>query len=337
MPDTAHKAGPHWIWILLAALALAASGAALLVPAAGGNGLPAYTMPIPLIFGGLLFYLVWRRRGEEAWPGGLIGVGAGLFILAAALVLGKVVRERQASRQALAPAVRDAEDFARESRENYERINKGLPPAAEGKAGAAPAPLSFQGMEHKDVLPAILSHAFANAREIQRQYYRELAEMHLERTLSPGEITTKQGLANGRATLRRFEALLERHKAAQAAWAVSVRKDVDAAPLTGGERSEFFTGFDRSQETTGRLLEEFYAVEGDLIAAIGGLLTFMEGRLGTAVAVGNQINFVAAADVAAYNRLIGEIQRLAQVENEVLQRMFQNQERGVAKLKSISK
>jgi hypothetical protein len=78
------------VWIVLVAIALIGTYAAVLIPAAAGRPPDPYGLPGMIFWTGLLLFLIWKRMGRSPWQGAVIG---GLVAFAVGVGVGNVARQ----------------------------------------------------------------------------------------------------------------------------------------------------------------------------------------------------------------------------------------------------
>ncbi len=99
-------------------------------------------------------------------------------------------------------------------------------------------------------------------------------------------------------------------------------------------RKGFLTSAEENHRTTMDLNAEFFAIEKEFAAVALELIDFMDARHGT-VGWDEVMVFETDEDVATYESLWSEIDRIAASETDVLQRMQQAEERRVAAVENL--
>ena len=85
LPPT--KAGPHGVWLVLVAIAIVGTYAALFVPALLGAEIRPSAAGSVWLWTALFFYLWWKRLDRKGWQGALIGSGLSFVVYTFALML----------------------------------------------------------------------------------------------------------------------------------------------------------------------------------------------------------------------------------------------------------
>jgi len=152
-----------------------------------------------------------------------------------------------------------------------------------------------------------------------RAFQESAAALHLEEVLAPRALITARGIDQGRETLRRYEELVDTYVRANRRYVESLTAEVTEMNLSPAQRAEFNAGYARGLARSGELLGGWAQLQTKQAAKTRELLDLASSLSGTLAVKDGTLMFTVQRDLNTYNRLLAELQVLAEQETALSQ------------------
>lgn len=144
----------------------------------------------------------------------------------------------------------------------------------------------------------------------------KVEEIDFENIMSPTALKDPKGIANSKQVVNNlmndFSALENDLKKI----VDDYNKRAEKLDLPRGYKEGFVKGFGSSRDIIMSQITEYYGIERDIFNKVLEILDFMETRRGKYSVVNGVLQFTSVDDVNAYNKLIDELQKLADEETQ---------------------
>jgi hypothetical protein len=159
-------------------------------------------------------------------------------------------------------------------------------------------------------VPARMAQNEAGARAFEES----AAALRIGEVLTPSALITGRGIESGRKTLSRYEELVESYVESNRRYVETLTAEVADMNLSPSERAEFNAGYASGLVRSGELLGQWVRLQTKQIAKSRELLDLADSLAGTLTVSDGALMFSAQKDLDTYNRLLGELQSLAEQE-----------------------
>lgn len=160
----------------------------------------------------------------------------------------------------------------------------------------------------QSIQPVVASYA---ARE--KEDLAKMNALHIERILRPTELVTAGGVANGRAMMQQYMAIIEAEYRGYQDYVVAMRERINQ--LKEPLRTHIMAGYAASELQMSPAMKNYMSVERDLNATAESLFDLAEANIGRSRAVNNTI-YLPPDALERYKVLISQLQAQAHAEGE---------------------
>lgn len=180
----------------------------------------------------------------------------------------------------------------------------------------------------KSVQPVAASYG---ARE--KEDATKMSALHLERVLRPTELVTAAGVANGRATMQQYMAIVEAEYQSYQDYVAWMQERINQ--LNEPLRSNIMPGYTASKARMDPAMKRYVSVERNIHATAESLFDLAETNIGRSRAVNNAIYFPPDA-LDRYKALIGQLRAQAHEEDEARTQLLRLKSDAISKMDNFT-
>lgn len=218
--------------------------------------------------------------------------------------------------------------LARQSNANRQ-IADVLDPASADSKATDNTPLTGPMAELLDIMR---SYNERNQKSV-KQFEAGVESIDLSTILKPASLTSRQGIADGRNKVDRYEALFDQRWREYNAGTDELMRSLRNIQIDQSMRDAFLFGAEKGLSRTYELALRMQENQRKLIAIFREMLTLADEKFGKIKAEDKRLIFDTAADMQTYNTLYERLQKEAAIETKINEEEQQSRESGLRMLR----
>jgi hypothetical protein len=168
----------------------------------------------------------------------------------------------------------------------------------------------------------IADRLHADAEKLGEAFGRAEAAVGFPRLLDEKSLVSRRDIDDGRHRLETFYQAVKRFEADATALRERGRADIAALAIADENKRMALAAFDQQGATDRSQVKALAAVELELVAAAGEILSFAESRSGTIRVDRGALQLKSSADVREYQRLRGRFQSAVDRQEKILKEIL---------------
>lgn len=145
---------------------------------------------------------------------------------------------------------------------------------------------------------------------------KEMTELGLETVLTEQGLKNAQTIASSREKMQRFRKMLDRYEAQTLQRTLDLPEKVQKMDVDERVKREFIAGFNASKDEGIKNMSEFFSIERSFATKSEEIFDFLDKRQGRYKWISSIVYFDTPGEEIGYNRLIEDIQKIAEQEEE---------------------